>query len=84
MYLGPTEGEAKKGNLICRHNSALILVDPEFETTFQKAFQAFHDSLSRLSALHQNDEIVGIADETMVAFFQLFIQIIQDDVGKQG
>jgi hypothetical protein len=29
MYLGPTESEAEKGNLICQDDPAFILIDPE-------------------------------------------------------
>jgi hypothetical protein len=31
MYLGSTDGEPKKGNLICRDDTAFLPVDPEFE-----------------------------------------------------
>ena len=36
VNLGPTEGETEKGSLICRDDTALLLVDPEFEMTFLK------------------------------------------------
>jgi len=75
VNLGPTEGETEKGSLICRDDTALLLVDPEFEMTFQEAFQASHDPFSRLAALHQNDEVVGIAGETMATFLKLFRSI---------
>jgi hypothetical protein len=41
--LGSTEREAKKGSLICRDDPAFLLIDPEFESAFQEAFQASHD-----------------------------------------
>ena len=56
-YLGSTESEAKKDDLICRDDTALVLIDPEFEGTFQETFEAFHDPFSRSTVLHQNDEV---------------------------
>jgi hypothetical protein len=63
-------------------NPALLLVDPEFEAALQEALQASHDPLPCSSALHQDDDIVGIAGKTVRAFLKLFVQIIQDNVGK--
>ena len=75
MYLGTSEGKTKEGCLIRRDDPAFLLIDPEFESTFQEAFQASHDPFSRLAALHQNDEVVGIAGETMATFLKLFRSI---------
>jgi uncharacterized DUF497 family protein len=68
IYLGSTESETKKGKLVCRDYLAFILVDLELEGALKEAPQALHDPLSRLATLHQKDEVVGIADETMRAF----------------
>lgn len=82
VNLGSTESEAKKDSLICRDDSAFLLVDLEFEGAFQEAFQASHDPFARPSAFHQNDEVVGIANKTMSTLLKLFIEIIQENVGK--
>src|SRR4030042_1018123 len=84
MYLGSTESEAKKGKLVCRDYLAFILVDLELEGALKEAPQALHDPLSRRPTFHQDDEIIGITDETVPALFKLFIQVIQDHVGQQG
>jgi len=63
MYLVPRKVKAKKGSLICRDDTAFILVDAEFESMLKETFQAFHDPFSRPATLHQNDEVIGIASE---------------------
>jgi hypothetical protein len=83
VYFGSTECKTKKGRLICWDDPAFIRVDPELETLFKEAFQASHYPLSRSLTLYQNDEVISIAGKPVSSFLQLFVQIIQNDVGQQ-
>ena len=79
----PTEGEAEEGGLIGWRHPALFLVDPELESTLEKALNASHHPLPGPLTFHQDDEVVGVPGEMMTAALELFVQIIQHGIGQE-
>ena len=80
---GSLKGEAEKFELIGMNHPTFGFVDRELEFARQKRPDALHDPLPGTLALHQNDEVVGVADEAVPALLKLLVQVVQQDVGQQ-
>jgi hypothetical protein len=78
--LGSFENEPKKLSLVSLPNLAFLPVDLKLEFAFEKLLNASQDPFAGRQTLHQNDEVVGIPNETVSAFLKLFVEVIQKDV----
>ena len=49
----------------------------------QEGFHTFHDTITGTLAFDQYDEVVRVTDEFMTACLKLFVQCVEQDVGKE-
>jgi len=88
-FLRPTDGassesEAEEVGIIRSCHPAFLRIDLELERASQELLHALHDPLTRSWTLHQEDEVIRIADEPVATMLKLFVQVIQKDVGQEG
>ena len=76
------EGESEKGAFVDRRNTALLLVDRQFEPPAEVCGDARLDALARPLTANQYQKVIGVARKAMAATLQFPIQIIKD-VGEQ-
>jgi len=79
-----TDLKPQEGALPKRRSVTLGPIDHQLEWPFHEARQARHHPLSRLRALHQNQEVVSVPGKTMPASFKLLVQRVERDIGQQG
>ena len=74
-------GKSEEAGLVHSGNLAFDLIDLEFELAFDETLDGSHHAFTRPLAFHQNDKVIGIANETMPAPLKLLVQVIEKDVG---
>jgi hypothetical protein len=64
-------------------NGALLTVDVEFEPLLNELGRARHHPLSSRFRLHVDVTVVGVPAKPVTAFFQFFVQVVQQYVRQQ-
>jgi len=82
--LGPPESESEQHAIVGLCHPAFVLVDHQPEPAGQEARDACHDPFARAVALHQDQQVVRIADKPMTPALQFLVQVVQQNVGSPG
>jgi hypothetical protein len=83
-HLLPNKREPEKLAASGLPHAALLLVHHELQLLREKTLHRNKDSLGTTVALHEDHEVVRIADETQTSAFQFLVQVVQQDVGQHG
>ena len=80
---GSAEDETEKVDAGCSCYRTLGFIDRKLEFVRQEGFHAFHHAITGTLTLHENDKVVSVADKLVTACLKLFVQCVEQDVGKE-
>ena len=78
------ERESKKLEFLASHHSTLLLVHDQVKLVGKVPRDRRHDPLGTTLRLGEDREVIGVSHEVQAPPLELFVQIIQEDVGEQG
>jgi len=82
--LSTSEREPEEYHLVGATHPALVLVDREPKLLGQVPRETVLNAFTGAGASQEDQEVVGVARESMAAAFQLHVEVVQQDVGEQG
>jgi len=77
------EGEAEKLDSVGAADTALLLIDDQLEFSRQVSLDRSEDTPGRRPRLGEHEEVVRVTHKAEAARFQLFVEIIQQDIRQQ-
>lgn len=80
--LSPPKRESQEHQLVGLYHSTLLLIALQLQLSPQVSADTPHHTLPCSAAANQDREVIGISGKTQPTTLQLFVQIIQKDVGQ--
>jgi len=78
------EDEAEKLDAVGATGATLLWIDHQLEFSRQVTLDRREDTLGRFPRFGEHEEVVRVTHKAVPARFQLFVEIVQQDIRQQG